>query len=119
MDWLLTVPLLLMELVFVMSFKETIRTATYSSSLGSLAAMMIILGYPGEVADDLIVRWVFWGLAMIPFLGIVVILFCMLGASIDQQERDYNATVKRLVSAARFVTVISWSTYPIVYILGR
>merc|ERR1719324_294310 len=50
MDWLLTVPLLLMELVFVMGFKETVQTVTYSSTLGGLAALMIILGYPGEIA---------------------------------------------------------------------
>jgi len=118
MDWLLTVPLLLMELVFVMGFKDTVKTVTYSATLGGLAAMMIALGYPGEVADNLIVRWVFWALAMVPFLGIVIILFFMLRTSIDQQERDYNVTVKNLVSAARFVTVISWATYPIVYILG-
>ena len=119
MDWLLTVPLLLMELVFVMGFKETVQTVSYSGTLGGLAALMIILGYPGEIADSLIVRWVFWALAMVPFLAIVIILFCMLRTSIEQQERDYNVTVKNLVSAARYVTVISWSTYPIVYILGR
>ena len=118
MDWLLTVPLLLMELVFVMGFKETVQTVSYSGTLGGLAALMIILGYPGEIADSLIVRWVFWALAMVPFLAIVIILFCMLRTSIEQQERDYNVTVKNLVSAARYVTVISWSTYPIVYILG-
>merc|ERR1711937_527589 len=109
---------LLMELVFVMGFKETVQTVTYSCTLGGLAALMIILGYPGEIADSVIVRWVFWSLAMVPFLAIVIILCCMLRTSIEQQERDYNVTVKNLVSAARYVTVISWSTYPIVYILG-
>merc|ERR1712134_232314 len=97
---------------------ETVQTVTYSGTLGGLAALMIILGYPGEIADSVIVRWVFWSLAMVPFLAIVIILFCMLRTSIEQQERDYNVTVKNLVSAARYVTVISWATYPIVYILG-
>jgi len=118
MDWLLTVPLLLMELVFVMGFKETSQTVKYSTILGSLAALMIILGYPGEIADSLVTRWIFWALAMLPFLAIVVVLFFMLNKSIQQQAQDYNETVKNLVSAARYVTVISWSTYPIVYILG-
>ena len=78
MDWLLTVPLLLMELVFVMGFKETSQTVKYSTILGSLAALMIILGYPGEIADSLVVRWVFWALAMLPFIAIVIVLFFML-----------------------------------------
>jgi len=95
MDWLLTVPLLLMELIFVMGFKDTVKTVTYSVTLGGFAMLMIILGYPGEIADSVTVRWVFWALAMIPFLAIVIILFCMLRASIEQQERAYNVTVKK------------------------
>merc|ERR1711907_516098 len=56
--------------------------------------------------------------AMLPFLGIVIVLYCLLHKSIEQQEQDYNVTVRKLVSSARYVTVLSWCTYPIVYILG-
>ena len=47
-DWLLTVPLLLIELILVMGLtrSETVKKAT---ALGGAAALMIILGYPGEV----------------------------------------------------------------------
>jgi bacteriorhodopsin len=46
-DWLLTVPLLLMELILVMQLSpdETFRQCL---KLGSLAALMVILGYPGN-----------------------------------------------------------------------
>merc|ERR1712118_53584 len=46
MDWLLTVPLLLMEIVLVMKLPEAEAT-TKCWTLGSKAALMIILGYPG------------------------------------------------------------------------
>lgn len=120
MDWLLTVPLLLMELVFVMNLKtedgqpDTANTIKFSSLLGGLAALMVILGYPGEVAESVAVRWIFWALAMIPFIAIIVVLFVMMKGSLAQQDES----VRSLVSAARFVTIISWCTYPIVYILG-
>ena len=110
-DWLLTVPLLLIEIILVMklSREETVRRGT---RLGLLAAAMIILGYPGEIAGSLGTRWVFWALAMVPFVIILYELFSGLSESISKQPQD----VRGLVSAARWVTVLSWSFYPIVYV---
>ena len=111
-DWLLTVPLLLIELILVMrlSPKETLDK---SVRLGSLAALMIILGYPGEVSQNSSTRWIWWGLAMIPFLWIVFELYVGLKSSIASQP----ANVRSLVNGARLLTVLSWSFYPVVFIL--
>jgi len=46
-DWLLTVPLLLIELILVMGLSRQ-ETVTRATRLGLLAALMIALGYPGE-----------------------------------------------------------------------
>merc|ERR1712036_4706 len=58
MDWLLTVPLLLIEILFVMklSEEETKKKATY---LGVASGLMICNGYYGElvVTGDLTPRW--------------------------------------------------------------
>lgn len=110
-DWLLTVPLLLVELILVMKLSrdETVKRGT---RLGLLAAAMIILGYPGEIASSGGTRWVFWALAMVPFVIIVYELFSGLSESIAKQPQD----VRGLVNAARWVTVLSWSFYPIVYV---
>ena len=43
MDWLLTVPLLLVELIMVMSLDDE-TTVTKSAKLGFAAALMVILG---------------------------------------------------------------------------
>jgi len=110
-DWLLTVPLLLVELILVMKLT---RAETYSKSLrlGFLALAMVALGYPGEIASSIGDRWIWWVLAMIPFVIIVYDLFFGLRDSISKQPED----VRGLVSAARWITVISWSFYPIVYL---
>jgi len=110
-DWVLTVPLLLMELIMVMQL-EPEETSFQCAKLGSLAALMVILGYPGEVSDDNVVRWVFWILAMIPFLIIVHSLFFGLRDAVARQP----LAARGLVSKARYVTVISWCTYPIVFL---
>ena len=102
-DWLLTVPLLLIELILVMrlSREETIAKGT---KLGLLAALMVILGYPGEISTDAGTRWMWWTLAMVPFLIIVYDLFIGLKKSIDSQP----ASARGLVSTARWLTVLSW-----------
>lgn len=111
-DWLLTVPLLLIELILVMRLTRA-ETVSRGTRLGLLAAAMIILGYPGEVAQPGGTRWLFWALAMVPFVIIVYELFTGLGESINKQPQD----VRGLVSSARWVLVLSWAFYPIVYIL--
>ena len=110
-DWLLTVPLLLIELILVMRLSAS-ETISKGVRLGILAALMIVLGYPGEVSDDAGTRWIWWGLAMIPFLWIVYELFVGLRDSIANQPEN----ARGLVSAARWVTVLSWSFYPVVFI---
>jgi bacteriorhodopsin len=109
-DWLLTVPLLLIELVLVMrlSREETMSKAT---RLGAAAALMIILGYPGEIASDIPTRALWGTLSAIPFLYIVYELFSGLGKSIEHQPE----AVRELVKKARLLTFASWGFYPIVY----
>lgn len=111
-DWLLTVPLLLIELVLVMRLpaKQTVSTAT---RLGFAAALMIALGYPGEIAHDNITRAIWGTLATIPFVYIMWVLFKGLGEAIDRQPES----VKGLVKSARLLTFASWGFYPLVYMI--
>lgn len=110
-DWILTVPLLLIELILVMrlSGKETFSK---SLRLGGLAALMIVLGYPGEIATEAGTRWLWWSLSMIPFLWIVYELFVGLKDAQDAQPE----AAKSLVGKARFLVVASWAFYPIVFL---
>jgi len=114
MDWLLTVPMLLMEIVLVMKLPAE-EASKKCTTLGVAAALMIVLGYPGEliVEGALYVRWFYWFLAMIPFCYIVYELLVGLASATNQEPND---TVKGLILRAQWVTVISWLTYPVVYI---
>lgn len=110
-DWLLTVPLLLVELVLVMRLT---RSETWSKGLrlGTLAIVMILLGYPGEISMDSGIRWMWWSLSMLPFLWIVYELFFGLKSSLAAQPES----VRPLVNRARWLVVVSWSFYPVVFI---
>ena len=111
-DWLLTVPLLLIELVLVMrlSSEETVRKST---RLALAAALMIVLGYPGEVATDNGTRALWGTLSAIPFLYIVYELFVGLGDAIKRQPEG----ARGLINTARWLTFGSWGFYPIVYMI--
>jgi bacteriorhodopsin len=111
-DWLLTVPLLLIELILVMRLSAS-ETTSKSIRLGSLAALMIILGYPGEISDVSGTRWLWWSFSMIPFLWIVFELFIGLKDSVAKQP----VAARGLINAARYLVVVSWLFYPIVFTL--
>jgi bacteriorhodopsin len=111
-DWLLTVPLLLIELILVMRLSAS-ETRAKGTKLAVLAALMVVLGYPGEISSDPGTRWLWWGLAMVPFVIIVYDLFIGLKKSIEAQPE----AVRGLVSSARWLTVISWCFYPVVFVL--
>jgi len=114
MDWLLTVPMLLMEIVLVMKLSAEEATSK-CISLGVSSALMIVVGYPGEliVEGNLGVRWLFWLLALIPFAYIVQTLLVGLA---EATAAEANEQVRALVFRAQWVTVVSWLTYPVVYI---
>jgi bacteriorhodopsin len=99
------------ELILVMGLS---RAETWSKGLrlGALAAIMVILGYPGEISSDPSTRWIWWALAMVPFAWIVYELFIGLGDAIAKQPDE----VRGLVDAARWLTVIAWSFYPVVFV---
>jgi len=115
MDWLLTVPLLLLEILLVMRLDAgTFSTKAWVLGLGS--ALMIVSGYYGElvITGDLTPRWHCWCLSMLFFLYIVYeLLVGLSGATASEPDRAVAGKIR----TAQVMTVISWCTYPIVYLL--
>lgn len=111
-DWLLTVPLLVAELVAVLGLSRS-QTLGMTFRLATAAALMIILGYPGEIAADNGTRALWGTLSTIPFLYIVYVLFTQLGASMERQP----AEAKVLIRNTRLLLLATWGFYPIVYMI--
>merc|ERR1712045_808462 len=84
-------------------------------SLGVGSALMIVSGYYGEltVSGDLTTRWMCWKISMVFFLYIVVELLVGLAGATN---RETDPLVKSNIRLAQVVTVISWCTYPVVYL---
>lgn len=113
-DWLLTVPLLLIETVAVLGLARALQRSLLAR-LVPAAAAMILLGYPGDAKINLF-GWgpeVWLVLSTIPFLYILFVLFVELGKSLSKQ----SAEVRRKVSTLRLLLLATWGVYPITYIL--
>jgi bacteriorhodopsin len=111
-DWLLTVPLLLMETIAVLAL-PAVRRKFLTMRLVPASAAMIVLGYPGEVSADMMTKGIWGALSSIPFFYILYILFVELTKTLETQPADVAATVKRL----RLLLVATWGVYPISYLL--
>jgi bacteriorhodopsin len=103
-DWLLTVPLLLMETIAVLALPAANRKSL-TARLVPASAAMIILGYPGEVSADMMTKGIWGALSSIPFFYILYVLFVELTKTLE--------TVKRL----RLLLIATWGVYPISYLL--
>ena len=111
-DWLLTVPLLLLEFVLVLRLPHA-ETYKKGLALTLAAAFMVILGYPGETLTVGFAKVIWWVLAMIPFSYILYEMIKGVGASIKTQP----LVVQPLFKKTRLLIILSWSFYPLVYIL--
>lgn len=112
-DWLLTVPLLLVELVAVMSLSKK-ESGPLLGKLTIAAVLMIALGYPGEISSDAGTRWLWGILSTIPFLYILYVLFVQLGDAVERQVEPARVLLKN----ARLLIFATWGFYPIAYTIG-
>ena len=111
-DWLLTVPLLLVETVAVLALtgKEA-RPLLIKLVIASI--VMIATGYPGEISSNITTRIIWGTVSTIPFAYILYVLWIELSKSLVRQP----AAVQTLVRNMRLLLLFSWGVYPIAYLL--
>lgn len=114
-DWLLTVPLLLVEIVAVLALAASIQRSLLWK-LVPAATLMIVLGYPGDAKLDIFgITPAVWGLlSTIPFLYVLYVLFIELGKSLSRM----SAAVQKKVKTLRLLLLATWGVYPITFILA-
>jgi len=112
-DWLLTVPLLLVEVIAVLALAAAVAKSLIMRLVPASAAM-IALGYPGEISSDQNTQVLYGVLSTIPFLYILYVLFVELGKSLERQPAGVAETVGRL----RLLLIATWGVYPIAYIFN-
>ena len=112
-DWLLTVPLLLVEVIAVLALTREVSRSLIMRLVPASAAM-IALGYPGEISSVQNTQVLYGVLSTVPFLYILYVLFVELSKSLDRQPAGVAETVSRL----RLLLIATWGVYPIAYIFN-
>jgi len=114
MDWLLTVPLLLLEIIFCMNLEPS-QCTSKAWTLGIASALMIAVGYPGElvISGNLTFRMQCFAFSFAIFLYIVYELLIGLRGAIGKEK---DPDVAAMLTQVCVATVISWCTYPVVYL---
>lgn len=110
-DWLITVPLLVIELLIVLGVTSD-RRKSLLKTLVPATVLMVGLGYPGEVSTSDSTKWLFWVLAMIPF---AYILFVLAGELKASGSRETGAVASSIKNATR-ILLVTWMVYPIGYL---
>jgi len=116
-DWLLTVPLLVAELVLVLKLDKKLESTLLKRNV-VYAFLMIATGYVGEMTNitsvDLASPRTIWGaMSSVFFVLILRDLFGGIDASIKKQSKDIQGIFKIL----RVVLIATWGVYPIAYLL--
>ena len=111
-DGLLTVPLLLFEVIAVLALAPQVRKGLMLKLIPA-SALMIILGYPGEIAVDTATKTVWGVLSTLPFIYILYVLFVELSKAAKNQPTQ----VGKDLSGLRWLLLATWGVYPISYLL--
>ena len=73
---------------------------------------MIALGYPGEVSTNDSTKWIFWVLAMIPFIYILVTIAGEMKAANARE----SASVAKGLRLAMILLLVAWLVYPVAFL---
>ncbi len=110
-DWLITVPLLVIELLIVLGVAAAVRKSLMWK-LVPATVLMIALGYPGEVSAEEGTKWLWWALAMVPFVYILYVLYGQLKEASKRESGGVSSAIKK----ATIVLLATWCVYPIAYL---
>ena len=112
-DWLLTVPLLIIEFYLILSAITKVPTGVFWRLLaGSL--IMLIAGFAGEVNPDYLVSGFVVG--MLGWLWIMYEIF--MGEASKINAASGNAIAQKAYSAMRMLVTVGWAVYPLGYVFG-
>ena len=109
-DWILTVPLMLTQFPTLLGMGKRGRPFLYL--LVSLATLMLLTGFFGEISTDPTVHLGLLAVGTLAWFGIIGLLFYGLSELPESIDENKRGAIKRL---ALFVT-IGWLVYPIGYL---
>jgi len=112
-DWLLTVPLQIVEFYLILAAIAVVRAALFWK-LMIASLVMLIFGFLGE--GQLMNYWAAFVIGMAGWLYIVYEIFAGEASQINASQGTQAS--KTAFNALRLIVTIGWAIYPLGYVLG-
>ena len=114
LNWLIDVPLLLLQLVVVLGLAAAAARRLGILFVGSGVAM-IVLGYIGQFYEtsDLTALWVWGGVSTVFYLVLLYLTWTEIGKALPRMPAPAAGTMRLI----RWVFIVFWTFYPIAYII--
>jgi|TARA_B110000444_G_scaffold259384_1_gene303004 bacteriorhodopsin len=112
-DWLLTVPLQIVEFYLILAAIAIVAVSVFWRLLIA-SLVMLIGGYLGEVG--LMDYWLGFAIGMVGWLYIIYEVFAGEASQISASKG--TAASKTAFNALRLIVTVGWAIYPIGYIVG-
>ena len=112
-DWLLTVPLQIIEFYLILAAIAVVRAALFWK-LMIASLVMLVFGFLGEAT--LLPYWPAFAIGMAGWLYIIYEIFA--GEASQISAANGTAASQTAFNALRLIVTVGWAIYPIGYILG-
>ena len=112
-DWLLTVPLQIVEFYLILAAITAVRSGLFWKLLIA-SIVMLIGGYLGETG--VLNIWAGFVVGMLGWLFIIYEIFA--GEAQRINEGNGTPASKKAFNALRLIVTLGWSIYPIGYVIG-
>jgi bacteriorhodopsin len=112
-DWLLTVPLQIIEFYLILAAIAVVKSSLFWRLLIA-SVIMLVAGYLGEIGAVNV--WVGFIVGMLGWLYIIYEIFAGEASQINASKG--TAASQRAFNALRLVVTVGWAIYPIGYVVG-
>ena len=112
-DWLITVPLQIIEFYLILRVCTNVGSGLFWKLLGA-SLVMLIAGFLGEIGSA--PAWPAFIVGMVAWLYIIWEVFS--GEAGKLNASSGNAAAQSAFSTIRLIVTIGWAIYPLGYILG-
>lgn len=115
-DWLLTVPLQIIEFYLILAAIAAVATGLFWRLLIA-SLVMLVAGYLGEVnAANPTALWVFFVIGMAGWIYIIYEIFAGEASQISASQGTVAS--QQAFNALRLIVTVGWAIYPLGYIYG-
>ena len=115
-DWLLTVPLQIVEFYLILAAIVAVATSLFWRLLIA-SVVMLVAGYIGEVnAANSNMLWVCFVIGLLAWFYIIREVFA--GEASQINANSGNAASQRAFGALRIIVTVGWAIYPLGYLYG-